>query len=199
MLPFFNMRLYRNGNMAILHPFIERMKKGDLTLENILEEDEIIQDIKINPNSQFIEMLSTSAIRKLIDYATKMPKSDDKNVGYKYPFNATEILCCDNNAVMERIMNEVRLGYDEEEEEEEKDDGEKENKEEENSEEEKKKEENEEFFEVKEDENKDQEHEGEQQKEQVKEVQPEIKSEKKPEEKIEKEEPKNEEISQLET
>ena len=199
MLPFFNMRLYRNGNMAILHPFIERMKKGDLTLENILEEDEIIQDIKINPNSQFIEMLSTSAIRKLIDYATKMPKSDDKNVGYKYPFNATEILCCDNNAVMERIMNEVRLGYDEEEEEEEKDDGEKENKEEENSEEEKKKEENEEFFEVKEDENKDQEHEGEQQKEQVKEVQPEIKSEEKSEEKIEKEEPKNEEISQLET
>jgi hypothetical protein len=41
-----------------------------------------------------------------------MPKSDDKNVGYKYPFNATEILCCDNNAVMERIMHELRMGGD---------------------------------------------------------------------------------------
>ena len=157
MLPFFNMRLYRNGNMATLQPFIERMKKNELTLENILEEDDIIQDLKTNPNSQFINMLSTDAIRKLIDYATKMPKSDEKNIGYKYPFNATEILCCDNNAIMEKIMNEIRMGEDSDEEEDEKEEGEKENKEEDNSDEEKKKEENEEYIEVKEDENKQQE------------------------------------------
>ena len=143
MLPFFNMRLYRNGNMAILQPFIDRMKKGELTLENILEEDEIIQDLKSNPNSQFINMLSNEAIRKLIDYATKMPKSDEKNVGYKYPFNATEILCCDNNAVMEKIMNEIRMGEDSDDEEEEKEEKE-----------------NGDFIEVKEDENKGQEPEG---------------------------------------
>ena len=195
MLPFFNMRFYRNGNMAFLQPFIEKMKKGELTLENILEEDEIVQDIKSNPNSQFIEMLSTSAIRKLIDYATKMPKSDDKDVGYKFPFNATEILCCDNNAVMERIMNEVRYGADDEEEEDEKDEGEKENKEEENSEEEKKKEENEDFFAVKEEENKEMEHEESPEKEKDKEEQPEVKNEEKsPEEKKDKEEPKNEDV-----
>ena len=140
MLPFFNMRLYRNGNMAILQPFIDRMKKGELTLENILEEDEIIQDLKSNPNSQFINMLSNEAIRKLIDYATKMPKSDERNVGYKYPFNATEILCCDNNAVMEKIMNEIRMGEDSDDEEEEKEEKE-----------------NGDFIEVKEDENKGQE------------------------------------------
>ena len=143
MLPFFNMRLYRNGNMAILQPFIDRMKKGELTLENILEEDEIIQDLKSNPNSQFINMLSNEAIRKLIDYATKMPKSDERNVGYKYPFNATEILCCDNNAVMEKIMNEIRMGEDSDDEEEEKEEKE-----------------NGDFIEVKEDENKGQEPEG---------------------------------------
>ena len=83
MLPFFNMRLNRNYNMAILQPFIDKMKRGELTLENILEEDEIIQDLKTNQNSQFIYFLSNEHIRKLIDYATKMPKSDDKNVGYK--------------------------------------------------------------------------------------------------------------------
>ena len=52
-------------------------------------------------------MLSTEAIRKLIDYSTKMPKSDDKNVGFKYPFNATEILCCDNNVVMEKMIQMI--------------------------------------------------------------------------------------------
>ena len=186
MLPFFNMRLYRNGNMAILQPFIERMKKGELTLENILQEDEIIQDLKTNPNSQFINMLSNAAIRQLIDYATKMPKSDEKNIGYKYPFNATEILCCDNNAVMERIMNEMRMGEDSDDEEDEKEEAEKENKDEENSDDEKKKEENEEFVEVKEDEKKEQEPQEQTEKEENKENQNEVQ----PQEKKEKEEPK---------
>ena len=196
MLPFFNMRLYRNGNMAILQPFIEKMKRGELTLENILEEDEIIQDLKTNPNSQFINMLSNAAIRQLIDYATKMPKSDEKNIGYKYPFNATEILCCDNNAVMERIMNEMRMGEDSDDEEDEKDEAEKENKEEENSDDEKKKEDNEEFFEVKEDERKEQEplpQEKEEEKEEKNEIKPETKTEEQPQEKKEGEEPKKEE------
>ena len=147
MLPFFNMR-YRNSNMAILQPHIEKMKRGELTLELILEEDEIIQDLKTNPNSQFINMLSAEAIRKLIDYSTKMPKSNDKNVGFKYPFNATEILCCDNNKVMERIMHESKMEGDYSDDSEDgKEEGEKDNKEEEN----------EEFFDVKEDDNKGQE------------------------------------------
>ena len=182
MLPFFNMRLYRNGNMAALQPFIEKMKKNELTLENILEEDEIIQDLKTNPNSHFINMLSSEAIRKLIDYATKMPKSDDRNIGHKYPFNATEILCCDNNTIMEKIMNEIRMGEDSDEEEDEKEEGEKENKEEDNSDEEKKKEENEEYVEVKEDQNKQQEPE-------KKNEEPKKEEEQKPEE-PKKEEPK---------
>ena len=173
MLPFFNMRINRNYNLAILQPFIDKMKKNELTLENILEEDEIIQDLKTNQNSQFIYMLSNEHIRKLIDYATKMPKSDDRNVGYKYPFNATEILCCDNNAVMEKIMNEIHLGGDSDDEEDEKD--EKENKEEEKEEKEEnseeKKDENEEFVEVKEDEKKEKE----------KEVNPEQNQEQEPE------------------
>ena len=70
MVPFFNMR-YRNSNMAILQPYIEKMKRDELTLELVLEEDEIIRDLKTNPNSQFINMLSTEAIRKLIVYSIK--------------------------------------------------------------------------------------------------------------------------------
>ena len=178
MLPFFNMR-YRNSNMAILQPHIEKMKRGELTLELILEEDEIIQDLKTNPNSQFIGMLSDEAIRKLIDYSTKMPKSNDKNVGFKYPFNATEILCCDNNKVMERIMQESKMGGDYSDDSEDgKEEGEKDNKEEEN----------EEFFDVKEDDNKGQEPEVVQEKEE-----PEKKNEEKSQEEPKQEEPKNEE------
>ena len=52
-------------------------------------------------------MLSTEAIRKLIDYSTKIPKSDDKNVGFKYPFNATQILHCYNNTVIEKMIQMI--------------------------------------------------------------------------------------------
>ena len=152
MLPFFNMRFFRNGNLTILQPFIDKMEKGELTLENILEEDEIVQDLKTNPNSKFIGMLTNKAIRQLIDYATKIPKSDDKNVGYKYPFNATEILCCENKSVIERIMTEKKKGETSEEEEDEKDEGEKEKSGGDNVDDEKNDEENEEFIEVKEEE-----------------------------------------------
>ena len=183
MLPFFNMR-YRNSNMAILQPHIEKMKRGELTLELILEEDEIIQDLKTNPNSQFINMLSNEAIRKLIDYSTKMPKSNDKNVGFKYPFNATEILCCDNNKVMEKIMHELKMGGDYSDDSEDgKEEGEKDNKEEEN----------EEFFDVKEDDNKGQEPEVVQEKEE-----PEKKNEEKSQEEPKQEEPPKEEPKQEE-
>ena len=183
MLPFFNMR-YRNSNMAILQPHIEKMKRGELTLELILEEDEIIQDLKTNPNSQFINMLSAEAIRKLIDYSTKMPKSNDKNVGFKYPFNATEILCCDNNKVMERIMHESKMEGDYSDDSEDgKEEGEKDNKEEEN----------EEFFDVKEDDNKGQEPEVVQEKEEHEKKNEEKSQEEPKQEEPPKEEPKQEE------
>ena len=155
MLPFFYMRFFRNGNLTILQPFIDKMEKGELTLENILEEDEIVQDLKTNPNSKFIGMLTNKAIRQLIDYATKIPKSDDKNVGYKYPFNATEILCCENKSVIERIMTEKKKGEPSDEEEDEKDEkeeGEKEKRGGYNVDDEKNDEENEEFIEDKEEE-----------------------------------------------
>ena len=106
MLPF--MRLYRGNNLK-LSKHIEKLKNGQLTLENILEEDEIIQDLKSNVNSQFLSILTDEAIHKLIDYATKMPTSDDQKIGHKFPFNATELLCADNSAIQEKIMYESYL------------------------------------------------------------------------------------------
>jgi len=100
------MRLYRGNNMN-LSKHIEKLKNNQLTIENVLEEDDIIQDLKLNTNSQFLSILSNQNIRILIDYATKMPSSDDQKIGHKYPFNATEILCADNSSIQERLMNEM--------------------------------------------------------------------------------------------
>ena len=115
------MRLYR-ANFSNLSAHIEKMKKGELTLENVLEEDDIINDLKSNPNSQFLSLISNEAIRKLIDYATKMPTSDDQKVGHKFPFNAAELLCADNSGIQDRLMNEINLKDGDSDEEDDEDD-----------------------------------------------------------------------------
>ena len=89
-----------------LNPFIEKMDKGELTLEDILNEDNIIQDIKNNNDSKFINFLTSEKIKKLIDYSTKFPSQDEHNIGYKYPFNATEILCSENTNIQNVLMEE---------------------------------------------------------------------------------------------
>ena len=94
---------------ANLNPFIEKMEKGELTIEEILEEDEIIQDIKTNQESKFINYLTNDKIRKLIDYSTKLPSSDEHNIGHKYPFNAMEILCSENVNFQNKLMSETKL------------------------------------------------------------------------------------------
>ena len=89
-----------------LNPFIEKMEKGELKLEDILNDDNIIQDIKQNTESKFINFLTKDKIQKLIDYSTKFPSVDEHNIGYKYPFNATEILCADNTTFQNNLMAE---------------------------------------------------------------------------------------------
>ena len=89
-----------------LNPFLEKMNKGELTLEDILNEDLIIQDIKSNNDSIFVNFLTNDKIKKLIDYSTKIPSIDEHNIGYKYPFNATEILCTENRKFQSNFMSE---------------------------------------------------------------------------------------------
>jgi hypothetical protein len=54
---------------------------------------------------------STEIIKKLIDFSTKMPNVPtddktkvDKKIGFKFPFNATEILCSDNATIMDLFV-----------------------------------------------------------------------------------------------
>ena len=87
-------------------PFIEKMKKGELTLEEILDNDGIIDDLKSREQSDFLEFFTNKQIKKLIDYSTRFPKSDDRLIGYKFPFNSAEILCSENYEFFNKLMSE---------------------------------------------------------------------------------------------
>jgi len=110
MIPFLNMRIYRSFSKN-LTGFVEKMKQGELKVEDILDEDEIVQDVKSNPSTELIPFFNNEIIKKLIDFSTKMPnvptddkQKVDKKIGFKFPFNATEILCSDNAAIMDLFV-----------------------------------------------------------------------------------------------
>ena len=110
MIPFLNMRIYRNFSKN-LTVFVDKMKQNELKVEDILDEDEIVQDVKSNPSTELMPFFSTEIIKKLIDFSTKMPNVPtddktkvDKKIGFKFPFNATEILCSDNATIMDLFV-----------------------------------------------------------------------------------------------
>ena len=105
------MRMFKS-NFQNVNNFVEKMKNGELTIEEILDDDDIVQDIKNNPNSQLSSFFSNEIIRKLIDYSTKMPAEDTQKQGHKFPFNATEILASDNPTIQERLMNSLEYSKD---------------------------------------------------------------------------------------
>ena len=119
MFPFLNMRL---KTTQVINSYIEKMNKNELTLEELLDEDDLVQDVKSNPNTHFIPFFSNEVIRKLIDYSTKMPSEDEFKKGHKYPFNATEILCSSNKDILDRFLNEIKISEDDDSESEEDDD-----------------------------------------------------------------------------
>jgi hypothetical protein len=47
--------MYRN-NYLINNKALEKLKKGELRIEDILSEDELVLDIKTNPSSQFASL-----------------------------------------------------------------------------------------------------------------------------------------------
>ena len=84
--------------------YYEKLEKKELTIEDILDEEEIIQDLNINPESKFLPFFTNEVMIKLIDYSLKMPTEDDPKKGHKFPFNATEIICSHNSAITDKFF-----------------------------------------------------------------------------------------------
>ena len=105
---FFN----RSFNPKLIEQYHEKMKNNELTIEDILDNEEFIQEIKTNSSSVFIPFLSNEIFKKLIDYSIKMPEIDDNRTGHKFPFNSTEILCCDNGEITNIFLTENQVVID---------------------------------------------------------------------------------------
>lgn len=84
----------------------------DTTLAQILEENETVNEVKLN-NKRLMDFFTRDKIIELIYYVTEMPnENDDNNRIYKYPFVSSEILSWDSPAILDTFFRvEVNENY----------------------------------------------------------------------------------------
>ncbi|TMW62545.1 hypothetical protein Poli38472_005163 [Pythium oligandrum] len=88
----------------ISSPLNDLLETDSFTLEQILQEDELIQEVKTR-NTKLLEFLSQDqVVQKLVEYVVRTPEegSDDLRA-LKYPYMSCEVICCDISSITETL------------------------------------------------------------------------------------------------
>ena len=118
------------SGISFANPVSDILEKSEFSLEELLEEDELIQEVK-SLNDQLISYLTKPEIlEKLIDFVTTPPsinssesliasesvtEMDSENPvkfshsemrTYKYPYMSCEVICCEVPDILNRIVLE---------------------------------------------------------------------------------------------
>ncbi|XP_042403680.1 serine/threonine-protein phosphatase 6 regulatory subunit 3-like [Zingiber officinale] len=91
-------------------PVDSMLEKERFTLEDLLDEDEIIQECKAL-NTRLINFLREKAqVEKLLHYIVEEPPTDaDQKHIFKFPFIASEIFTCEVDIILRTLVEDVEL------------------------------------------------------------------------------------------
>jgi len=112
--------MYKNNAQAISKA-TEKMKNNELTVEDVLDEEDLVNDLKSPSFSQLISFLTVEKMQKMLDYILIEPPTDsNQKIGHKFPYYACEVLCSENVFLLEKYFEDINKT---EEKDEEKEDG----------------------------------------------------------------------------
>ncbi|XP_041990624.1 serine/threonine-protein phosphatase 6 regulatory subunit 3-like isoform X1 [Salvia splendens] len=96
--------------MSASSPVEAVLDKENFTLEELLDEEEIIQECKAL-NSRLINFLRDRAqVEQLLHYIVKEPPEDaDSKQTFKFPFIACEIFTCEIDVILKTLVDEEEL------------------------------------------------------------------------------------------
>ncbi|KIZ05115.1 Serine/threonine-protein phosphatase 6 regulatory subunit 2 [Monoraphidium neglectum] len=104
------MAFWRVAGFAQPSPIEQILDKEEYTLEELLDEDDIIQECK-SLNGRLIAFLrEKEVVEQLLRYLVQPPSDpDDPKKQYKYPFTACEVFCCEVEAVFNTLLEDEAL------------------------------------------------------------------------------------------
>ncbi|XP_051124991.1 uncharacterized protein LOC127247254 [Andrographis paniculata] len=101
---------WRMAGLSAASPVDTILDKENFTLEELLDEDEIIQECKAL-NGRLINFLrEKSNVRQLIQYIVEEPPEDaQKQRTFKFPFIACEIFTCEVDIILKALVDDDEL------------------------------------------------------------------------------------------
>mmetsp|Transcript_8983 Transcript_8983/g.37062 ORF Transcript_8983/g.37062 Transcript_8983/m.37062 type:complete len:598 (-) Transcript_8983:68-1861(-) len=85
------------------------LEKETFTLEELLNEDDILSELKAQ-NKKLIDYLSEAAtLEKLMKYVIEEPSEDSDEKQFKYPYLCAEIICSNTWSIFEGLFNNEPL------------------------------------------------------------------------------------------
>ncbi|KAI4297048.1 hypothetical protein L6164_036957 [Bauhinia variegata] len=101
---------WRMTGLSTASPVETILDKENFTLEELLDEDEIIQECKAL-NSRLINFLRGKAqVEKLIRYIVEeVPEDAEKQLTFKFPFVACEILTCEVDIILKTLVEDEEM------------------------------------------------------------------------------------------
>ena len=88
----------------------EKIYRGKLTIKDILDNDDFINDLRTNPISSYKEMITCDNIKLLIDYCLKFNKElkDSSQSDLRYPYYSCQILCSSCVLLFKQSISNIR-------------------------------------------------------------------------------------------
>ncbi|CAJ1962942.1 unnamed protein product [Sphenostylis stenocarpa] len=101
---------WRMAGLSTASPVETILDKENFTLDELLDEDEIIQECKAL-NSRLINFLSAKAqVEQLIRYIIEeAPEDAEKKRSFKFPFIACEIFTCEVDIILKTLIEDEEL------------------------------------------------------------------------------------------
>ncbi|KAJ0260132.1 SIT4 phosphatase-associated family protein [Hirschfeldia incana] len=102
---------WKLASLSASSPVDSILDKEDYTLEELLDEEEIIQECKAL-NSRLIHFLKDNArVEQLLRYVVEEPEEDDADSkrAFKYPFVSCEIFTCEIEVILKTLVEDDKL------------------------------------------------------------------------------------------
>eukprot|EP00752_Nemacystus_decipiens_P007482 g6684.t1 len=99
--------IWSSAGFAFVSPINDILDKESFTLEEILAQDEVLQEVK-SLNIKLVDFLSKeSSIREMIAYlAEPPPEGAPDNRVFKFPYMSCEIICCEVPEILSAVARD---------------------------------------------------------------------------------------------
>ena len=92
----------------------DKLKKNELSIEDILSNNECIEDLKTNSSSRYKKILTTKNILKLISYCLYPPETES-NISYntlRFPYYSCDLLCSPAILQLSNSKESIKMAND---------------------------------------------------------------------------------------